>query len=119
MVDYISRIEEAIWFRSKFYEALSSGRKTGTLRLGRRVPRRETLPVILTESQERIGQANIDTLVWLKFADIINYPVIMRREFPSEYEQIWAEMRAVYPDMTQESWVTFYGFSFTVEVSDE
>lgn len=116
-MDYLSRIEEAIWFRNKFRAVLEAGRKTGTLRLGRRIPRYEILPVFITETQECIGRARIDVLVWLKFEDIVNYPVILRREFPSGYDQIWVEMKAVYPDMTPDSWVTFYGF--TLEASDE
>ena len=110
-INFISRIENAIWFRSKFQKVLVNGKKTGTLRLGRRIPRFETLPVILTETKMCIGQARIVVLAWLRFAEIINYPVILQREYPHEYNQIWIEMKKVYPDMTEKSWVTFYGFN--------
>lgn len=109
-MDMITRVEEAIWFRSKFLEVLKSGEKTGTLRLGRRIPKYEKLPVVLTETRECIGNARIDTLSWIKFGDIIYYPVILQREYPHEFQQIYDEMIMVYPDITQDSWVTFYGF---------
>lgn len=110
-MDYLSRIEEAIWFRGKFLEVLKSGEKSGTLRLGRRIPRHEVLPIIVSETQEELCRARIDTLAWLRFSEIVYYPVILDREYPHEYNQIWDEMRAVYPSISEESWVTFYGFT--------
>lgn len=110
-INYISRIEDVIWFRSKFQKVLVSGEKTGTLRLGRRIPQLEILPVMLTETHKCIGQARIEVLAWLRFAEIVDYPIILQREYPHEYNQIWVEMRQVYPSITKKSWVTFYGFT--------
>lgn len=112
MLDYLYRIERAIWFRSKFKDVLASGIKRGTLRMGRRVPAAEVLPVILAETRERIGDAHITGLAWLRYGDLPRFPSILEEEYPHDTTEIDQEMKVVYPTLAADDWVTFYGFTF-------
>lgn len=107
----VDRIEKEIWFQAKFVDSLRSGAKRGTLRMGRRIPVSMSLPVVVTESHQRIGIAEIESLAWVRWEDVEQYPEILRREYPTG-EALRTEMQAIYPALKSDSWLTFYGFSF-------
>lgn len=107
----IDRVEKQIWFQQKFAKPILKGIKKGTLRLGKRIPARLVLPIFISESHQKLVDAEIETLAWLKYKDIQKYPEIMRREYPNEPKKLDKEMKKIYPMLTPESWITFYGFS--------
>lgn len=107
----IDRIEKQIWFQQKFAKPILKGVKQGTLRLGKRIPARLVLPIFVSETRQKLIDAKIEILVWLKYKDIQKYPEITKREYPNEPKKLDKEMKKIYPVLTPESWITFYGFS--------
>ena len=106
----VDRIEKQIWFQQKFAKPILKGIKKGTLRLGKRIPAKLTLPIFISETRKRLIDANIEILIWLKYKDIQKYPEIMEREYPSNIKKLDKEMKKIYPELSPEGWVTFYGF---------
>jgi endonuclease-3 len=111
----IDRIEKQIWFQQKFAKPILKGIKKGTLRLGKRIPAKLNLPIFISETRKKLTDANIEILIWLKYKDIQKYPEIMEREYPSDIKKLDKEMRKIYPELSSESWVTFYGFDIIKE----
>ena len=112
----IDRIDNLIQFQKRFKKHATLGR--GTLRIGRRIPKSLILPVVLTESKEIIGYIKIELLIWLQFKDIIRHPEIIKREYP-DYKNILKDIKTIYPDLKQDTWMTFYGFKFLKKQSKE
>lgn len=110
----IDRIEKQIWFQKKFAKPILKGIKKGTLRLGKRIPSKLVLPIFISETRRKLVRklvdVQIEVLAWLKYKDIQKYPEIIKREYPNEIKKLDKEMRKVYPTLTSESWITFYGF---------
>ena len=105
----IDRIDNLIQFQERFKKHATLGK--GTLRMGRRIPKFLTLPVVLTENKEIFGYIKIDLLIWLQFKDIIKHPEIIRREYP-DYKNILKDIKTIYPNLKRNTWMTFYGFKF-------
>ena len=105
----VDRVDTLIQFQEKFKEHAILGR--GTLRMGRRIPKFLTLPVVLTENKEIFGYIKIDLLIWLQFKDIIKHPEIIKREYP-DYKNILKDIKTIYPNLKRDTWMTFYGFKF-------
>lgn len=106
----IDRVEEQIWFQQKFAKPILKGSKRGTLRLGKRIPARLTLPIFVSETRKKLIDAKIEILIWLKYEDIQKYSEIMRREYPNDPKELDKEMKKIYPQLKLGSWITFYGF---------
>lgn len=112
----IDRVEKQIWFQQKFAKPILEGIKKGTLRLGKRIPAKLTLPIFVSETRQKLINAKIEILIWLKYKDIQKYPEIMKREYPNDPKKLDKEMKRIYPVLTPESWITFYGFSITKKI---
>ncbi len=106
----IDRIEKQIWFQQKFAKPILKEIKRGTLRIGKRIPAKLTLPIFISETREKLIDAKIEILSWIKYKDIQKYPEIMRREYPNNPKELDKEMKKIYPQLKSESWITFYGF---------
>ncbi len=106
----IDRVEKQIWFRQKFAKPILEGIKKGTLRLGKRIPAKLILPILISETRKKLIDAQIEILIWLRYKDIQKYPEIIQKEYPNNLKKLNKEMKKIYPTLTSESWVTFYGF---------
>jgi len=106
----IDRVEKQIWFQQKFEKPILKGIKRGTLRLGKRIPAKLTLPIFISETRKKLIDVKIEILIWLKYKDIQKYPEIMKREYPNDLKELDKEMKKIYPQLEPESWITFYGF---------
>lgn len=107
----VDRVEKQIWFKQKFAKPIVAGIKKGTLRLGKRIPNKLILPIFISETRKKLIDVKIEILIWLKYKDIQKYPEIMKKEYPNDPEKLDKEMKKIYPTLTPESWITFYGFS--------
>jgi|GEM_PF-1143681 len=106
----IDRVEKQIWFQQKFAKPILEGVKKGTLRFGKRIPAKLTLPIFISETRKKLIDARIEVLIWLKYKDIQKYSEIMEREYPNDLKELDKEMKKIYSQLKPESWVTFYGF---------
>ncbi len=98
----IERIEKQIWFQQKFAKPILKGIKKGTLRLGKRIPAKLTLPIFISETRKKLVDAKIKILIWLKYKDIQKYPEIMEREYPSDINKLDKEMKKIYPELSMD-----------------
>lgn len=106
----IERIDKELIFHAPMESILLGGQQTGSIRLGRRIPEIENLPIVIKEGWRTIGIADIDTLVWLKFGSIKAYPEILNRVNENDLDQLLESHKPFYPNLAFESWITFYGF---------
>ena len=113
-IESIDRVQEELQFVSKYREELAARRKHGTIREGKRVPARMSLPVRISESMEELGEVEIIEIRWLRLSEI-DTPEIMQHEFPREVEELRKDLFTLYPNLTDSSWVTFFRFRFANE----
>lgn len=110
----IDRIQEELQFVRKYRERLVTRRKHGTIREGKRIPASMKLPVRITETGEYLGEVAVEEVRWLRLKEIAT-PEILRYEYPSNPKELRKDLIAIYPNLTDESWVTFFRFRFTDE----
>ena len=108
-VDYIQR---DLKFLSKYVKMLEEGRKNSTLRKGRRVPLKMTLPVFEAETNRKVGDAEIIEVRWVKLKDALSSKEILRSEGTSNPEELLEELKAIYGDISLEEWFTFFKFKY-------
>lgn len=104
----------ALWFQAKRFGALESGRKRATLRLGVRYPVSMRLPIVETESEMIRGVVTLREYGCLPWGSVRERPHILSAEHPSDLTELHGEMLTIYPSMTDNSWMTYYLFSYEV-----
>ena len=108
-VDYVQR---DLKFMSKYVRMLKEGRKTSTLRRGRRVPMRMVLPVFEAETNRKVGDAEIVEVRWVRLKDALSSGEILKSEGVSTPGELEAELRAIYGDLDPEEWFTLFRFKY-------
>ncbi len=113
-VETVDRIQDELQFVAKYKAKLKKREKHGTIREGRRAPIAMQIPVRITETGEELGSVVIDEVRWLKLKEI-GTPEILRYEYPSDLVALRKDLSSLYPELTKESWVTFFRFRFLDE----
>lgn len=109
----IDRIEKQIWFQQKFAKPILKGAIKGTLRLGKRIPAKIILPLFITEARKKLGDIEIEIIIWLKYNEIRKYSRIVKKLSFENFDEIDVEMKKIYPTLEKEDWITFYGFKLS------
>lgn len=106
----IERTDKELIFHAPMLPILLSGQQTGSIRLGRRIPEKESLLLVIKEEGEIIGIADIDTLLWVRFMNLVDYPEVLTRVGENNLNKLFELLKPFYPNLALDSWVTFYGF---------
>ena len=114
LIGTVDRVQTELQFLEKYAERLRTRKKHGTLRAGRRLPATLTLSVAITETGEDLGMVVIDEVRWMKLKDI-DTQEILRYEYPSNVRDLKKDLHTLYPQLTEDSWVTFFRFRFQDE----
>jgi ribosomal protein L7Ae-like RNA K-turn-binding protein len=101
-----------IWFHSGRFEHLEAGYKRATLRKGLRRPWALTLGVVDAASAQVRGRIQIAEVRWLHWGALEHSPDILHYEYPSEYPALRDEMLDIYPDLANDTWMTYYRFIY-------
>jgi len=112
--DTVDRVQEELQFRLKYRERLAARNKHGTIRAGRRIPAAMSLVVRITETGEYLGKVVIEEVRWLRLKEIAS-PEILTREYPSDPEKLKVDLVTIYPELQDDSWITFFRFRFEDE----
>lgn len=112
----VERVQEELQFVAKYKERLVARNKHGTIRAGRRIPAAMKLAVRITETGEYLGKIAIEEVRWLKLKEI-GTPEILSFEYPSDLEELKIDLVTIYPELNEDSWVTFFRFRFEDELS--
>ena len=114
LIGTVDRVQDELQFVEKYAARLRARRKHGTLRAGRRIPSSAVLPVRITETNEELGRVVIEEVRWLKLKEI-NTPEVLRYEYPDNPKDLLKDLHVLYPQLTNNSWVTFFRFRFEDE----
>lgn len=109
----IDRIEKQIWFQQKFAKPILAGIIKGTIRLGKRIPAKMTLPVFVAETRKKLADVKIEIVTWIKYGEIRKHSEITKKLSFESFDKLDAKMKKIYPVLQKEDWITFYGFNLS------
>jgi len=109
----IDRVEKQIWFQQKFADPILKEIIKGTLRLGKRVPVKTTLPIFIAETRKKLTNVKIEIVTWIQYGEIRKYSEITKRLSFESFNKLDAEIKKIYPTLHKEDWITFYGFKLS------
>ena len=109
----IDRVEKQIWFQQKFADPILKEIIKGTLRLGKRVLVKTTLPIFIAETRKKLTNVKIEIVTWIQYGEIRKYSEITKRLSFESFNKLDAEIKKIYPTLHKEDWITFYGFKLS------
>lgn len=97
-----SRLGKFLNFKKKYLERVLRGEKTTTIRRGIVTPSKDH--VYLTCDGQVLGEARISSLRFVKIRDLTDADA--KRDGFESRDELLKALREIYPDISQEDWVT-------------